>query len=358
MRKHIPMFLVLTVLLTSCQSKQQDTLVLKLHDNWTVSSKNSNESYSATVPGNIFSDLMDNQVIEDPFIGENEYKLQWVSDSIWVYKSSFSLPNTILNKQCITLNFDGLDTYTNVLLNGEALIKTNNAFRNYKVPVKHLLTAENTIEIHFEPTSTQENKAKAQLDFTMPEGNRIFTRKAQFQYGWDWGPKLNTSGIWKDIYLKAWNMAAIDHIYLEENAYTTEKASFNVNVALTNPAVFGSSIEVEVAGKRFVIELDEKQTTYTIPVIIENPSFWWPHNLGTPHLYTVDVRLRNKEEVLDVKQLKHGIRTVELVTEEDASGESFFFKINGTPSIYEGRKLHPSAQYAKPFYLQKITIIC
>ena len=341
MRKHIPMFLVLTVLLTSCQSKQQDTLVLKLHDNWTVSSKNGNESYTATVPGNIFSDLMDNQVIEDPFIGENEYKLQWVSDSIWVYKSSFSLPNTILNKQCITLNFDGLDTYTTVLLNGEALINTNNAFRNYKVPVKHLLTAENTIEIHFEPTSTHENKAKAQLDFTMPEGNRIFTRKAQFQYGWDWGPKLNTSGIWKDIYLKAWNMVAIDHIYLEENAYTTEKASFNVNVALTNPAVFGSSIEVEVAGKRFVIELDEKQTTYTIPVIIENPSFWWPHNLGTPHLYTVDVRLRNKGEVLDVKQLKHGIRTVELVTEEDASGESFFFKINGTPVYMKGANYIP-----------------
>ena len=101
MRKHIPMFLVLTVLLTSCQSKQQDTLVLKLHDNWTVSSKNGNESYTATVPGNIFSDLMDNQVIEDPFIGENENKLQWVSDSIWVYKSTFSLPNTLLNKQYI-----------------------------------------------------------------------------------------------------------------------------------------------------------------------------------------------------------------------------------------------------------------
>jgi beta-mannosidase len=341
MRKYIPIFMVLAVWLTACQSRQQDTLVLKLHDNWTVSSVNGNQAYPASVPGNIFSDLMDNEVIKDPFVGENEHKVQWVSDSVWVYKSTFNLPKTLLNKQHITLNFDGLDTYASVLLNGEALIKTNNAFRNYTLPVKDLVATKNTIKIQFEPTSIHENKAKAQLDFTMPEGNRIFTRKAQFQYGWDWGPVLNTSGIWKDIYIKAWDVAAIDHIYLEENTYTTQEASFNVKVTLTNPAVVGSSIEVKVAGKRFVLDLNETKTTYTIPVSIENPTFWWPHNLGTPHLYAVDVRLAHNGEVLDAKQLKHGVRTVELITEEDASGESFFFKINGTPVYMKGANYIP-----------------
>lgn len=333
--------MVLAVFLTACQSKQQDTLVLKLHDNWTVSSVNGNQAYPATVPGNIFSDLIDNEVIKDPFVGENEHKVQWVSDSVWVYKSTFNLPKTLLNKQHITLNFDGLDTYASVLLNGEALIKTNNAFRNYTLPVKDLVAAKNTIEIKFEPTSIHENKAKAQLDVTMPEGNRIFTRKAQFQYGWDWGPVLNTSGIWKDIYIKAWDVAAIDHIYFEKNTYTTQEASFNVKATLTNPAAVGSSIEVEVAGKRFIVKVEEKQTTYAVPVSIENPTFWWPHNLGTPHLYSVDIRLKNNGEVLDAKQLKHGIRTVELITEEDASGESFFFKINGTHVYMKGANYIP-----------------
>ena len=341
MRKYIPIFMVLAVWLTACQSRQQDALVLKLHDNWTVSSVNGNQAYPATVPGNIFSDLMDNEVIKDPFVGENEHKVQWVSDSVWVYKSIFNLPKTLLDKQHITLNFDGLDTYASVLLNGKALIKTNNAFRNYTLPVKDLVAAKNSIEIQFEPTSIHENKAKAKLDVTMPEGNRIFTRKAQFQYGWDWGPALNTSGIWKDIYIKAWEVAAIDHIYLEENTYTTQEASFNVNVALTNPAVTGCSIEVEVAGKRFVLEVDEKQTVYTFPVNIENPTFWWPHNLGTPHLYRVDILLSKDGEVLDAKQLKHGIRTVELVTSPDAMGESFYFKINGTPVYMKGANYIP-----------------
>jgi beta-mannosidase len=341
MRKNITLMMGLAVLLTACQSKQQDTLVVKLHENWMVSSTDGKQSYPATVPGNIFSDLMDNEIIEDPFVGENEYKVQWVSDSVWVYKSTFTLPNTVLDKEHITLNFDGLDTYATVLLNGEALLNTNNAFRSYKVPVKGLLTEENTIEIQFEPTSTHENKAKSQLDVTMPEGNRIFTRKAQFQYGWDWGPVLNTSGIWKDIYVKAWNMAALENIYIEEIAYTAEEASFNVNVTLTNPAVVGSSIEVKVAGKVYVIELNEKQTVYAVPVKIKNPTFWWPHNLGTPHLYTVDIGLRNKGEVLETKQLKHGIRTVELVTEPDALGTSFYFKINGTPVYMKGANYIP-----------------
>ena len=228
-----------------------------------------------------------------------------------------------------------------MLLNGEALLNTNNAFRNYTVQVKDLLTAENAIEIQFEPTSTYENKAKAELDVTMPREIEYLPVRHSFQYGWDWGPVLNTSGIWKDIYIKAWDVAAIDHIYLEENAYTTEEASFNVNVALTNPAVVGNSIEVEVAGKRFIIEVDEKQTVYTVPVNIENPTFWWPHNLGIPHLYTVDISLRNDGEVLDAKQLKHGIRTVELVAEPDAMGESFYFKINGTPVYMKGANYIP-----------------
>ena len=110
MRKNITLMMGLAVLLTACQSKQQDTLVVKLHENWMVSSTDGKQSYPATVPGNIFSDLMDNEIIEDPFVGENEYKVQWVSDSVWVYKSTFTLPNTVLDKEHITLNFDGLDT--------------------------------------------------------------------------------------------------------------------------------------------------------------------------------------------------------------------------------------------------------
>ena len=331
----------LAVLFTACQSKKQDTLVVKLHENWTVSSAQSKQSYPATVPGNIFSDLMDNEIIEDPFVGENEHKVQWVSDSVWVYNSTFTLPNAVLNKQHITLNFDGLDTYATVLLNGEALLKTNNAFRAYSVPIKELVARKNTIQVAFTPTKIHEEQAKNQLSYTMPEGNRIFTRKAQFQYGWDWGPVLNTSGIWKDIYIKAWDVAAIDHIYLEENAYTAEEASFNVNVTLTNPAIVGGSIEVEVAGKRFGTAVNEEQNAYTIPVTIENPSLWWPHNLGTPHLYAVDVRLKNGGSVLDAKQLKHGVRTVELVTEPDALGTSFYFKINGIPVYMKGANYIP-----------------
>jgi beta-mannosidase len=333
----------LAVFVSACQTKQQDTTIHKLHDNWTFSSLNSSQSYMATVPGNIFSDLIDNALIEDPFIGENEHQVQWVSDSVWVYKSAFSLSKTIRDKQYISLNFDGLDTYASVLLNDKPLLTTNNAFRNYTVSVKDIVKGQNTIEIKFDPTRLHEEVAKKKLDYTMPEGNRIFTRKAQFQYGWDWGPVLNTAGIWKDVFIKAWDNAAIEHVYLQEGTYSTDEARFNVEVTLSNPVPIGSSIRVEVAGKTFEHELaaGSENEIFTVPVSITNPTFWWPHNLGNPHLYEVKISLLNDKGTLDTRTIRHGIRTVELVTEEDASGETFFFKINGTPVYMKGANYIP-----------------
>ncbi len=103
------------------------------------------------------------------------------------------------------LNFEGLDTYASVYLNDSLILKANNAFREWHVDVKSLLSSENELRLVFENTSKYEEAEKEKLPYELPEGNRIFTRKAQFQYGWDWGPKLNTSGIWRPIKLIAWN---------------------------------------------------------------------------------------------------------------------------------------------------------
>ena len=87
-------------------------------------------------------------------------------------------------------------------LNDSLILSSNNAFRDYKIPVKELISSRNNLAVHFAPTHYAEEIEKNKLDYTLPEGNRVFTRKAQFQYGWDWGPKLNTMGIWKDISLQ------------------------------------------------------------------------------------------------------------------------------------------------------------
>ena len=113
---------------------------------------NSNDWYPATVPGNIYSDLIDNKLIEDPFIGANETKVQWVADSTWVYQTRFDVSSNTLNKDHLQLHFEGLDTYANVYLNDSLILSSNNAFRNYKIPVKKLISSRNTLAVHFAPT--------------------------------------------------------------------------------------------------------------------------------------------------------------------------------------------------------------
>ena len=338
------LYLVLVVaLLMSCQQKTQLPSFTSLDTNWSFRSLNSNDWYPATVPGNIYSDLIDNKLIEDPFIGANETKVQWVADSTWVYQTRFDVSSNTLNKDHLQLHFEGLDTYAKVYLNDSLILSSNNAFRNYKIPVKKLISSRNTLAVHFAPTQIIEESEKNKLDYTLPEGNRVFTRKAQFQYGWDWGPKLNTMGIWKDVSLQAWDDSRIENVYLRKDSYTEKEARFTAIITLTSPPEESTSVQVFADGQDFSLQIPTgKQTNqFEIPITIEDPIFWWPHNLGTPHLYEVEVQLVQDGIVRDVLIVNHGVRNVSLIAEEDEHGQSFYFDVNGIPVYMKGANYIP-----------------
>ena len=338
------LYLVLVVaLLVGCQQKTQLPSVTSLDTNWSFRSMNSNDWYPATVPGNIYSDLIDNKLIEDPFIGANETKVQWVADSTWVYQTRFDVSSNTLNKDHLQLHFGGLDTYAKVYLNDSLILSSNNAFRNYKIPVKKLISSRNTLAVHFAPTHYAEEIEKNKLDYTLPEGNRVFTRKAQFQYGWDWGPKLNTMGIWKEVSLQAWDDSRIENVYLRKDSYTEKEARFTAIITLTSSPEKSTSVQVFVDGQDFSLQIPTgKQTNqFEIPIRIEDPIFWWPHNLGIPHLYEVEVQLVQDGIVRDVVIVNHGVRNVSLIAEEDEHGQSFYFNINGIPVYMKGANYIP-----------------
>lgn len=338
------LYLVLVVaLLVGCQQKTQLPSVTSLDTNWSFRSMNSNDWYPATVPGNIYSDLIDNKLIEDPFIGVNETKVQWVADSTWVYQTHFDVSSSTLNKDHLQLHFGGLDTYAKVYLNDSLILSSNNAFRNYKIPVKKLISSRNTLAVHFAPTHYAEEIEKNKLDYTLPEGNRVFTRKAQFQYGWDWGPKLNTMGIWKKVSLQAWDDSRIENVYLRKDSYTEKEARFTAIITLTSPPEESTSVQVFADGQDFSLQIPTgKQTNqFEIPITIEDPIFWWPHNLGIPHLYEVEVQLVQDGIVRDVVIVNHGVRNVSLIAEEDEHGQSFYFNINGIPVYMKGANYIP-----------------
>lgn len=338
--------LAFTFLLIGCQPKQDSPISLALHNNWQFKKATDSIWQKATVPGNVFSDLLDNKQIKDPFVADNEKEVQWVSMADWEYITNFNLDKRTLEKKNIELNFEGLDTYAKVFLNDSLILKTNNAFRLWKVDVKPLLKPENELRILFESTSKYEETEKAKLAYELPEGNRIFTRKAQFQYGWDLGPKLNTSGIWRPIKLVAWNDGKIRDAFIYQKELNNSVAKFILQIEFANSKTEAYTFEVLVNDSIVRVSNDGFQySPNSIPFEIKNPKLWWPHNLGEPYLYDIKVVVKRDEKILDSISVKHGIRNIELVTEKDSIGESFYFKVNGQPVYAKGANYIPQHSF-------------
>lgn len=330
------------VVLLSCESKQQTPITIQLHDNWEFKPIDSTQWHKATVPGEVHSDLLKNELIEDPFIGNNEHDLQWISETHWEYKTQFSLDNNTLNKKHIGLNFEGLDTYAKVYLNDSLILNTNNAFLNWKKDVKSLLKSDNTLKVVFTKPSDIEAQEKAKLGYQLPEGNRIFTRKAQFQYGWDWGPKLNTMGIWRPVTLTASDNIRIQNMHIAKHELNNSIAKMHVNLEVLYNYTNGYTFEVFVNNTLVKTQTETPQySPIFIPFEINNPKLWWPHNLGEPYLYDIKVVVKEGSTILDSISQKIGLRTIELINEKDSIGESFYFKVNGTPVYAKGANYIP-----------------
>ncbi len=178
---------------------------IELNKGWTFHKTGESIWHKATVPGTVHTDLLANKLIPDPFYRDNESKLQWIDKANWEYKTVFNVDIKILSRKEIELVFDGLDTYADVYLNSHLVLRADNMFRGWTINVKPLLhQSGNELRICF---SAAQNKvdsiARSRLPLLLPDNNRVYVRKAQFQFGWDWGPKFVGCGIWKKIRLLA-----------------------------------------------------------------------------------------------------------------------------------------------------------
>ncbi|MFN0728993.1 beta-mannosidase [Polaribacter gochangensis] len=343
------LFLLLITSIVGCKKTTSELpIVFNIHENWEFKSAKDADWKSASVPGTIFTDLLDHKLIPDPFVETNEEKVQWVSDSTWVYRTTFKLTEDILNKENIELHFEGLDTYAKIYINGNYQLDTDNAFREYSISLKDIPHSKNNeLKIIFQPTKGFEYSAKLNSKYSLPEGKRIYTRKAQFQYGWDWGPKLNTSGIWKSISLKAWNDIKFDDIFIKQKNITENNASLEIEVTIDSDEDKNIMLVTTADKQTFSnhLKVAKGKHSYSVPFDIKNPMLWWTHNLGKPHLYDFDFKLIENNIVKDEKSIKKGIRTIKLITEKDSIGESFYFELNGKPVYMKGANYIPQNSF-------------
>ncbi|WP_033193559.1 beta-mannosidase [Amphibacillus jilinensis] len=315
----------------------------------------------AQVPGTVHTDLLEHNLINDPFFGEEEKNVQWVDKVDWVYKSTFNVDSELASQTCIDLIFNGLDTYATVYLNNQLILSSDNMFRTYKVNVKDWINiGENQLIIHFESPINHDVMRVISGGINYPADNddsetgglgdkklSIFARKAPYHYGWDWGPRLVTSGIWKPVELVGYSDIHFDDIYIKQEQLSNEKADLVLEIELvaikemTGECVLQYGEQTEIKQ----VELKEGHNKVTLPFTVVNPKLWWSRGLGTPHRYDVKVAFRKDNETLLSDALKHGIRTVELVRDDDQYGKSFYLKLNGEPVFCKGANHIPNDSF-------------
>ncbi|WP_430413236.1 beta-mannosidase [Kordia sp.] len=335
--------LLLALLIISCAKDDRPTTI-NIHQNWEFKQQKDTAWHAATVPGNVYSDLLAHGKIPDPFLGSNELNVQWVPTKNWEYQSTFELDSETLKKSHIELTFEGLDTYASVYLNDSLLGKTDNAFRTWKFDIKKVAKATNLVRIEFQKTSIHEDAATEKLDYLLPPGARVFTRKAQFQYGWDWGPIVNTSGIWKPIKITSWNHMKLDDVYFKQEKLTDSLATLTVAYTISSDKdVKEATFEIKSDKVTYRKKSPIKKGThiYTTKVEINNPKRWWTYNLGEPYLYEFDITLKQGEDLKAQQKAKVGLRTIELITKKDTKGETFYFELNGIPVFMKGANYIP-----------------
>ena len=213
MRNLSLLIVILLALNFSCKQSRNEKL--DLNSGWQFSQFQDTSWMSANVPGTVQTDLIRLKKIKDPFIGTNEDSIQWVSEKNWTYKKSFSVPDELLKLKKHYLKFDGLDTYALVYLNDSLILSANNAFRRWEIDISNCLKTNNELFVHFKNTDSVEITEASKLTYELPEAPRVYTRKPQFQYGWDWGPTIKTMGIWRDVNLISFDVLRLNETFLK-----------------------------------------------------------------------------------------------------------------------------------------------
>ncbi len=344
--------------------------LVSLDGKWQLINKGKCISIPTNVPGSVFETLIEHELIEDPFYGLNEHDSNWVYESDWQYEIQFDVKPSFLEYNQINLRFNGIDTFADVFLNDELLGSTENMFIIYEFDVKRRLKkVGNKLIVKLKsPTSIARQQIKKNI-INLNTGYAAipgvpYLRKAQFSFGWDWGPKLPDIGIWKSVEILGYDDLRINSVY----SFTSIKYNKNPKeikhpeeILSISPisAILLIKIEIEshlkdLSNQNYELKVELKSPigeliTKKIPINkieetlefkLEKPLLWWTHDLGKPNLYVIKISIL-KAKIIDKIKQKIGLRDIQLIVNKDKWGKSFYFLLNGIPLFAKGANWIP-----------------
>lgn len=335
---------------------------LSLSGIWKLSENGKVQSYPVRIPGSVLSGLLENDIIEHPYYRENEYPTKDLFWKDYSFERVFVVEEAFLQKEYVDLTANGLDTLTEIYLNGQLVAKTNNMHRSWRFPVKkYLCKGENLICVKclsplqyikdYQPAENKENRS------VVPSGGikgDQYLRKSHSMFGWDWGAQLPDAGIWKDIGLEAYQVTRIEdvritqhhiegevtvrtEILLQKAVQTIQKVPEEMRIHLQIQHPDGGSQTTSGLVNWSSGEPEIKEFTISIP----EPRLWWPNGYGEQPLYQLRISLEDDGTIEDEKSFTIGMRTLEVSQEKDSWGSEFAFKVNGVKIFAKGANYIP-----------------
>jgi beta-mannosidase len=320
------------------------------------------EWHPARVPGVVQTDLLHSGLIPDPFDRDNEFHLQWIGLADWEYQTTFQLDAAVLAHEHADLVFEGLDTFADVYLNDQAILHADNMFRCWRVPAKAALKAgPNTLRIVFHSAVEKMLPYVKSLPYVLPSisthnyGNEEniatapYTRKAPYHYGWDWGPRFLTEGIWKPIRLETWDAVRIENFHIHQQSITADLANVTAELEIEAGRAATATLTLahddlsgpQTADGAQTLQLNAGINHVSFPLRIPAPKLWYPVGYGAQSRYRFAASVRVGRELLARAETKTGLRSIELRRVPDQWGKSFEFVVNGTPVFAKGADVIP-----------------
>lgn len=330
-------FLILALL--PINSMAQDTLL------WNMFHPVKKEWMQAGTHGSVQEKLIATGELPDPFYGKNEEQFGWIEDYSWEFVSEFNLTDEQIKKDHAELEFPGIDTYADIYLNDSLIGFAQNAFRPYFFDVKgKVRSGKNRLKVIFTSPVSYHRSAYQKAKYKLPAPNDVdsiaiapYTRKPQYQYGWDWALRMNTIGFLKPVKVNCYDDTKIRSVNITTLSLTDQEAEMQFEIQLAHPAKSTILWESRLFG---VIEILKGESRVTRREIVKDPRKWWPKGQGKSELYedvwTLSVRNNSGSTILENKRVRFGIRTTELINEADKWGTAYVIKVNGREIFCKG----------------------
>jgi beta-mannosidase len=330
--------------------------VQKLTGRWELLQQGHTARFAARVPGTVHWDLLRHRRIPDPFYRDNEAQVQWVGEADWVYERRFSVSQQLLQRSRVLLRCWGLDTLAAIHINQQPVGRTDNMFRTWEFDVRGVLRpGPNTLRIDFAAPFAylaQQDRVQPRTYGCSVPAQRLhhgaWLRKSPCSFGWDWGPKLATAGIWRDIELVAFDHARFAQVAIRQH-HRAAAVTLTVNATLDQVDAAPCRVEATLRDRRKVVaraSVRVRDGRAQLALRIQRPALWWPNGLGEQPLYELCVQLRDQSgHTLDAVTKRVGLRTLRLRRRPDRWGESFEFVVNGVPFFAKGANWIPADSF-------------